>query len=1418
MPSVGYATLQIIPSVRGIGDELRRQLVAPAADAGEDAGQAAGGGFGDKLKAGVAVAGVAAGALLVKGLQDALAQGNVTRSLQAQLGATGKDAARYGKVAGQLYSSGVSGSFEDAADAIKSVMQSGIAPPEATNKQLQAIATKASDVANIFGQDLPAVTNAASQAIRTGLVKNSDEAFDLITVGFQSGADKAGDFLDTLNEYGTQFRKAGLDGQTALGLINQGLRGGARDADLVADSIKEFSIRAIDGSTSTAAGFKALGLNADDMAGKFAKGGKTANGVLDLTLDKLRNVKDPVKQSQIAVELFGTQAEDLGQALFKLDPSKAAKGIGNIGGAAKKAGDTIRSGPSHDLTVFSRTLQQGLVNVLGTYAVPALTSFGKVAAGTFGWFKQYGPWLAPVAAGIVGLTVAVNANTIATRTAAVASRAWAAVQAVLNAVLSANPIGLIVVGLVALGTALVVAYKKSDTFRAIVQAAWAGIKTAASAAWTGFLKPMFDGFMTGLREIGTAATWLWTTVLSPTFSVIGTAARILATVIGVILIGPTVVAVKLLGATFSWLWKNAIGPVFGWIKAGASLLWAAVKMQFNGFKAGLQQLGAVFSWLWRTAVSPVFGWIKKGAATLWAGVKVQFGYFQSGLRALGSVVSWLWKNAVSPAWSGIKTVISGVWATGIKPVFTTMKSAVKAVGASFNTAKNAIGTAWGKVSGIAKKPVEFVIDTVYNKGLVGVWNKVAKAFGAPKLETFKGFATGGVLPGYTPGRDVHLAALSGGEAVMRPEWTRAVGPGYVDMMNRAARSGGVSGVQRALNLPAFADGGIFGWAKSAGAALKGVGSAAWNGVKKGASWLKDSVESSARAGVKAVVNPLINQIPGSSTGFGKLVRRVPNAAIDALFGYAKEADKQLPKSLANPPGGGVERWRSYVVKALTANGLSTSSAMVEKVLRQIATESGGNPRAVQGAIGDINNLTGDLAKGLMQTISATFNHYKFPGHGDVFNGYDNLLAALNYAKHRYGPSLSFLGQGHGYANGGRPRSGEVAWVGERGPELVRFKGGEEVYDHRTSLAMAAGIGARGFAKGTLTAAQKKAAREQAAQQRAAQRKEAKRQAAQLSARKEVPGDLTAFTRSVTGSASDISRAAAELTKDLKATGGASKGLISSTSKAATRLESLSKQRDTVSAKIDTAKQAAADQKATAADYLGLGNFTSAGSVDDLLTGMKMQQRLLGADLAKVSELSDRGLSKSLISQLVAMGPNSSMTRLLSGASAAQIKELNTFAKRGSALATSYGQTTTDILYDAGKSAGNGFLSGLLAQKKALQGAMSSLAQSAVKAIKSSGAATLPKAKKKTAVKKTAKPKKYDSGGWLMPGLSTVVNKTGRPEAVLTAGQWDAAQRGMTGGGPSYHYEINARTADFTVADLERVQRVQEARARVGRPR
>jgi SLT domain-containing protein len=128
----------------------------------------------------------------------------------------------------------------------------------------------------------------------------------------------------------------------------------------------------------------------------------------------------------------------------------------------------------------------------------------------------------------------------------------------------------------------------------------------------------------------------------------------------------------------------------------------------------------------------------------------------------------------------------------------------------------------------------------------------------------------------------------------------------------------------------------------------------------------------------------------------------------------------------DPGGAGVHRWKSDVESALSKLGLSTSASMVNRVLRQINTESGGNPKAMGGTDG----LADGHAEGLMQVKPGTFRAYHLPGHGNIWNGYDNMLAGLNYAKHRYGSGLSFLGNGHGYANGGWGIPGEVSFFNE----------------------------------------------------------------------------------------------------------------------------------------------------------------------------------------------------------------------------------------------------------------------------------------------------------------------------------------------------------------------------------------------------
>ena len=152
---------------------------------------------------------------------------------------------------------------------------------------------------------------------------------------------------------------------------------------------------------------------------------------------------------------------------------------------------------------------------------------------------------------------------------------------------------------------------------------------------------------------------------------------------------------------------------------------------------------------------------------------------------------------------------------------------------------------------------------------------------------------------------------------------------------------------------------------------------------------------------------------------------------------------------SNIGGEGVQRWAGTVKRVLGMLGLSTSKAMVDKVLRQIQTESGGNPAARQPGADPDGDGSGP-ALGLMQTKRATFDAYKRKGASNIFNGPDNIYAGLNYAKHRYGPGLAALGNGHGYAKGGNPPVGDSVLVGENGPEIAKFKDPVHVYSHEQS--------------------------------------------------------------------------------------------------------------------------------------------------------------------------------------------------------------------------------------------------------------------------------------------------------------------------------------------------------------------------------
>lgn len=854
----------------------------------------------------MAAVGVAAGAALAVSLVEALDQMDATSTLQAQLGASSKDAAKYGKIAGKLYTDGVTDSFAEGTEAIKQIMQNGLAKPGATNKQLMSIASKATDLAKVFGQEVGPVSVAVAQMIKTGLVKNADQAFDLLAKGFQGGANKADDLLDTMNEYGTQFRKAGLSGEQAMALISQGLQGGARDADIVADSIKEFSIRAVDGSEASAQGFKDLGLNAKTMMAEFGKGGSSANKVLDMTLDRLRNVKDPVKQAAIATALFGTQSEDLGKALFALDPSKATKAMGDVGGAAGKLGETLRSGLRHEITKFYRELNQKVVDfliaevipallnafhffqnnilpimkdigsVIRTILVPAFEGLYIAISGIIKWFRDMATWLIPIgillagfalslslnAIGMGALTLAFTINSMVVRAWAAITRIAAAAQWLFNAALTANPIVLIITLIVAFIAAIVVLYHRSETFRAIISAAWNGIKMVAMTVWNSYLKPLFNQFVAIIKVIGSVAVWLYKNIMQPIWTAIMFVIRINWWIIRVIF-ALIVAAIKGLAWVAMWLYNAAFKPAFNAIASVVKWLYnVAVKPVFNA-------LGVIFRWLWNNVAKPA-----------WESMK-------SGLRVLGGVFRFLWTTYVQPAMNAIGSKVRDIWNGWIKPAFNAIKTAVGKVKDAFKTAKDGIGIAWSKLKDAVKAPVKFFVETVYNNGLRAAWNNTAgKIPGVPdmaKASLPRGFAKGGYLgTGKRGPMDKVPILAQAGEYVIRAKRVREIGKSALDWLNRG------KGAQASPEgLPGYALGG---WIPDP---IKSAVGKVTDVAKGGFDWAAGILKSGASAALNTVFKPIraiLNTVSNIAPGGGivnDLIKNFANAGFDKLISFVK---------------------------------------------------------------------------------------------------------------------------------------------------------------------------------------------------------------------------------------------------------------------------------------------------------------------------------------------------------------------------------------------------------------------------------------------------------------------------------------------------------------------------------------------------
>lgn len=535
--------------------------------------------------------------------------------------------------------------------------------------------------------------------------------------------------------------------------------------------------------------------------------------------------------------------------------------------------------------------------------------------------------------------IAKNSAMVAAR---VATAAYTAAQWLLNAALNANPIGLIVAAIAALVAALVVAYNKSETFRNFINGMWESIKSVMGSvvSWMqSFIAPVFSAVWTGIKTvvwvvataiavqvelikavIGAVADFLVTYVwpyIQTAWEGIKAGAEILFSALQAIWSGIQI-AVQAVADFFVAYILPVISSVWDGIKERAYALYSGVMLIWSGIQTAVQAVADFFVSYVLPVISSVWDGIKTGASYLWYGIQSVFGWIQSCVQSVvgwfqtyvAPVISSVWNgissgaralgDAISSIWNGIKNAINSVasWMSGtLQSVIGGVTGGIKS---AFESMKSGLETIWRGVKSVVAAPINFVINTVYANGIKKTADSMAEKLGLsfrlPAVSPISEYASGGVLPGYSPGRDIYhffspdgggALALSGGEAIMRPEWVRAVGgPEAVARMNAAARShatyipGGDTGVRFA----AYADGGI------------------WSGAKGAWEWFKGAADTVGKliadpigavaSFIKKPVDALMSMLPGTGM-IADSMKATPGVWIDGFANWLKGSTAKM---------------------------------------------------------------------------------------------------------------------------------------------------------------------------------------------------------------------------------------------------------------------------------------------------------------------------------------------------------------------------------------------------------------------------------------------------------------------------------------------------------------------------------------------
>lgn len=658
-----------------------------------------------------------------------------------------------------------------------------------------------------------------------------------------------------------------------------------------------------------------------------------------------------------------------------------------------------------------------------------------------------------------GVMLAFQYGLVALRLALVLTAAGFRILAV---AMISNPIGLIITGIVLLVAAIVLAYKKSETFRSIVQAVGRALKTAWDAIWKALVF-VFNWvkdhwkliliLLTGPIGLAVAAIVKYWDKIKSAFNFVWNFIKDNWKLILAVLTGPIGIAVGLIVK----YWDK--------IKAGFNLVWQFIKNNWKNIVAVLTGPVGIAVRL----ITKYWNDIKAAISTVWTFLKDRVfspigNFFTRTIPGWASTV----RNRVSDAWNGLLSRLVGIYGSIRSRVFNpirdfflstipgwarTLRDRVKGF---FSDMRDGIGRIWDGIKNKTKSPINWVIRNIWNNGLLNIWKRITGWIGLKnKLGTIKELASGGTVGRAQPGMFNKPVAIVGEGNPRYPEYVIPTDPKY------ATRA---RGLWQQAGAHFMADGGVIDWV---GDKAKKIGGAAKNAVTGLADFLTDPM-----AQAKKLFKPVLGKIVGGigNSSWAKMVAKFPNMAVDGLLDKVKDAAEGLVGdvggalglgSSGGSGGSGVKRWSGVVQMALRM--LGQPAAYLGLTLRRMNQESGGNPTIVNKW--DSNWLAGYPSVGLMQVIRPTFQsyagRYRKTGpfsYGVSVNPMANVYASMRYALAAYGSLPRAYNRAGGYRNGTAGAAGGWHLFGEAGPEMGFSPAGWRVLNARKTAGLSGGRG------------------------------------------------------------------------------------------------------------------------------------------------------------------------------------------------------------------------------------------------------------------------------------------------------------------------------------------------------------------------